>query len=115
MTDFIRRLQDYGADTIGALERLVDDEALYSDCLQLFLRDEGFTALPEAIAHRDYSAAFESAHTLKGVAGNLGLTPLFVAICDIVEPLRRGEYGKLPALTDEVLAAREALDHALND
>ena len=36
-------------------------------------------------------AAFEAAHTLKGVAGNLGLKPLYDAVCHIVEPLRRGE------------------------
>ncbi len=36
----------------------------------------------------DLTGAFEAAHTLKGVAGNLGLTPLYEAVCAIVEPLR---------------------------
>lgn len=40
---------------------------------------------------RDYTAAFEAAHTLKGVVGNMGLTPLYQAVCEIVEPLRKRE------------------------
>ena len=37
------------------------------------------------------TSAFEAAHTLKGVTGNMGLTPLYDAVCTIVEPLRTGE------------------------
>ena len=29
----------------------------------------------------DLDGAFEAAHTLKGVAGNLGLTPLYRSVC----------------------------------
>ena len=36
----------------------------------------------------DLDGAFEAAHTLKGVAGNLGLTPLYRSVCAVVEPLR---------------------------
>ena len=41
------------------------------------------------------TSAFEAAHTLKGVTGNMGLTPLYDAVCTIVEPLRTGRTGGL--------------------
>ena len=45
------------------------------------------------------TSAFEAAHTLKGVTGNMGLTPLYDAVCTIVEPLRtredREDYTKM--------------------
>ena len=44
-----------------------------------------------ALASGDTAKAFEAAHTLKGVTGNMGLTPLYAALCTLVEPLRTGE------------------------
>lgn len=44
--------------------------------------------LGAAIENQEWRAAFEAAHTLKGVTGNMGLDPLYDAVCNIVEPLR---------------------------
>ena len=44
-----------------------------------------------AIDSGNLEAAFDAAHTLKGVVGNMGLTPLYKAVCDIVQPLRARE------------------------
>lgn len=89
MEALLKKLQEYGADTKGAMERFLDDTELYEMCLVTFMKDEGFAGLEKALAEKAYDKAFDHAHTLKGVAGNLGLTPLFQAISDIVEPLRR--------------------------
>lgn len=110
MTDLIGRLRTYGADMDGALERFVGDEELYADCFQLFWEDASFPALDSALARQDYAAAFEAAHTLKGVAGNLGLTPLFDAVCALVEPLRQGERDGLEPLYQAVLEAKAELE-----
>ena len=51
----------------------------------------------------DLDGAFQAAHTLKGVSGNLGLTPLYEAVCDIVEPLRHGEKrSDYPAMLEKI-------------
>ena len=51
----------------------------------------------------DLDGAFQAAHTLKGVSGNLGLTPLYEVVCDIVEPLRHGEKrSDYPAMLEKI-------------
>lgn len=77
MTTMINQLNDYGANTKEAMDRMVNDEAFYKECLITFTTDPGFEKLGQAIQNKDAEAAFESAHALKGVAGNLGLDPLY--------------------------------------
>lgn len=85
-------LRAYGADVQGAMTRFLDDGELYIDCLRMFMLDESFTTLGEALESPDYQRAFDAAHTLKGVAANLGLTPMLGPINAIVEPLRAGRH-----------------------
>jgi chemotaxis protein histidine kinase CheA len=102
MNELEKKLTEYGADVTGAKERFMGDEELYRQCIEMFRADESFDNLKKAIDAKDYKAAFEYAHTLKGVAGNLGLTPMFGVICAIVEPLRAGDYSDLDGEYDAV-------------
>jgi hypothetical protein len=102
MSALLDELNLYGADTAGAMERLVHDESLYMTCLTAFVADPAFGALDDAVAKEDYSQAFDQAHALKGVAGNLGLTPLYTALCEIVEPLRASDYADIQDLAAAV-------------
>jgi len=81
-------LREYGADVDGALQRMMNDEDFYAECICGFLEDDAFPLLKQTLDRADYTAAFEYAHALKGVAANLGLTPVYRAVCDITEPLR---------------------------
>ncbi len=44
--------------------------------------------LLESLEKKDYQEAFNAAHTLKGSAAALGLTPLYESVCKVVEDLR---------------------------
>ena len=103
----IDRLRTCGADIDAALERLVGDEVLYESCLRMFLEDPSFPELKAALDCGDYSAAFTAAHTIKGVAGNLGLTPVFTAADALVTPLRHGRprNADLPTLYETLMSA----------
>lgn len=92
MSELTKRMDTYGADTTATMERFLNDEDMYVKCLHIFSKDSGFTDLAFALEKKDYIAAFESAHMLKGVASNLGLTPLYDEICILVEALRRQDY-----------------------
>lgn len=91
----IDKIKAWGADTEAALNRFMGDEELYVECLDMIAGDAHFDALAEAIAGKRYEEAFEHAHCLKGVCGNLGLTPLFDAMCVLVEKLRKENYDHI--------------------
>ena len=105
----IEELKQWGCDTAGAMERMVDDEEFYRECLTDVVEDPCFESLGRALEARDVPAAFDAAHTLKGVLANLGLTQMYDATVRIVEPLRAGDdQGLMPAY-EELLRQRERL------
>lgn len=103
MDDLIEKLSAYGGDMEGTLDRFVGDAALYETCFATFLTDEAFPDLGAALDASNYEKAFEYAHTLKGVTGNMGLTPLYRVICQIVEDLRARHVDHLQEHYAEVL------------
>lgn len=62
---------------------------------------------PGAINSQDWEAAFRAAHTLKGVAQNLGFQRLYLSSAALTEALR----GPKP-LTDPALREAVAMDQA---
>ena len=108
------RLRACGADMDGAMDRFLGDGEFYRECFQMFLRDPAFAALDGAMARKDTAAAFDAAHTLKGVSGNLGLTPFYKAVCALVELLRRGGTESPVEEYRAVLAEKSALERLNN-
>ena len=109
----IADLDAYGADVDGALDRFLGDEELYAECLETFAADEGFAALGLALKEADTKRAFETAHMLKGVSANLGLTPMTEAVCAVVEPLRHNSSEDLTGGYEAILAQLETLRRLL--
>ena len=93
MQGFQETFEAYGADYAATMERFMGNEAMYLRFLDMLFQDENLSKLGEALDGGDLQSAFAAAHTLKGVAANMGLTPLYVAVCAIVEPLRAGTPG----------------------
>ena len=78
----------YGGDYDKTMERFMNNENLYYKILPMLFQDNNLQKLGTALETGDFDSAFIAAHTLKGVSANLGLTPLYDAVCRIVEPLR---------------------------
>lgn len=91
MQGFKEAFEAYGADYTETMNRFVNNETLYLKLLSMLFEDDSLRQLGGALERKDWNAAFEAAHALKGVVGNMGLTPLYKAVCRIVEPLRNGE------------------------
>ena len=102
----------WGCDTVGALRRLLQDNAFYLECLTAFHQDHRFALLGRQLREGDVAGAFSSAHALKGAAANLGLTPLYHALCPLVEQLRMGEMADA-ALYTEVMAQYQRMGDCL--
>lgn len=93
MNDFGKVFRDYGGNYEETMPRFMGNEAVYLRILDMLFKDENLRKLGDAIDAGDLAAGFEAAHALKGVTGNLGLAPLYAAVCDIVEPLRHEQQG----------------------
>ena len=93
MRSFQEAFEAYGADYQATMSRFLGNEDMYLRFLNMLFQDDNLQKLGQALECGDLTAAFEAAHTLKGVTGNLGLTPLYQAVCDIVEPLRDRKVG----------------------
>lgn len=91
MGNFKSVFEAYGGDYDVTMSRFMGKETLYMKILGMVFQDENLKKLGTAIEGNDLDAAFEAAHTLKGVAGNLGLTPFYDSVCRIVEPIRNRE------------------------
>lgn len=57
-----------------------------------FGKDGTFSELSAAMTARDLPAAFRAAHTLKGVAANLGFAKLAFSASELTEILRSGTF-----------------------
>lgn len=95
MSQWITQLSEWGCDTEGALSRTLGDEAFYAECLTELSEDACFEKLRCALEQKKTTAAFDAAHTLKGLFANLGLTPMFDCVVTMVEPLRNGQVEHL--------------------
>lgn len=81
-------------DTIGGdykktISRL-SGEALVKKFVLKYADDRTCLELADAIENQDWSAAFRAAHTLKGIALNLGFDSLYTVSSELTEALRGG-------------------------
>lgn len=113
MNRMLAELGAWGCDVKGAMERMADDDGFYAECLRDVADDPYFHTLRVALEAGDQAAAFDAAHTLKGVFANMGLTPMYDKVVEIVEPLRGGSRENLLTKYDELSRMRERLNRIL--
>ena len=96
----IEKLNDFGANTEEGLGRCAGNKALYLKLVGMIPAEANFDKLDNA---------FEASHALKGVLGNLSLTPMYQVSVEITELLRaRTEMDYTPLLQD-LLTKRDTL------
>ena len=115
MSELLSGLQGWGCDVSGAMERMLGDEEFYMACLHLTVTDGEFDKLGQALERNDARAAFDAAHTLKGVLSNMGLTPLYDCVSAIVEPLREGRFDDTAEEYARLLVRRAELSALLGE
>ena len=84
----IDKLKTFGANTEEGLKRCVNKEDFYLRMVNSSLKGDQMEQLEAALKAKDLDKAFETAHTLKGVYGNLSLTPLYEPMSKMTELLR---------------------------
>lgn len=94
-------------DLQGALARFGGMQPMYTKYLKRFVEEPTYAQMLEAVANKDFKEIETTAHTLKGIVGNLGLTALFQGFDNIVKAVRAGENDKAIELSN---AIREKVD-----
>lgn len=96
---FRKQLEEGGADVETTLKRFMGNDAIYQKFLGKFPADPNYANLGTNIEAGAFEEAYKCAHALKGVVGNLGLTPIYEKVSELVEEMRN-------KTSEEVDAAR---------
>ena len=102
-------LKDFGANVDEGLARCMNNTDFYLRLVNMALDDGGFQKLSDAAGAGDIDTLFDAAHALKGVLGNLSLTPLFDKASALTELARARAEADYPALAAELTADRDRL------
>ncbi|MBR5942682.1 MAG: Hpt domain-containing protein [Clostridia bacterium] len=106
----IEKLREWGANVDEGVARCMGSEDFYLKLVGMVLEDKQLGSLAEALSANDLDCAFGIAHALKGVYGNLSLTPVYAPINEMTELLRARTQTDYSALIAEALKQRAALE-----
>ena len=105
----IDALREYGANVDEGLGRCMGNEALYLKLVNTIPTEKNFETLKKSLDNNDLESAFDAAHALKGITGNLALTPLYDPIVEITELLRARKEMDYSEKLAVILESRDKL------
>ena len=105
----LETLKKFGADTQEGLARCMNNEAFYLKLVGMGIADERFETIKPLLDSKDYAAAFEMAHALKGALTNLSLTPICEPCIEMTELLRARKDMDYTELYQKMKSARDRL------
>ena len=96
--EFSDEMLTVGLNVPEMVERFMDNEETFLKYLSKFFEsaDSAVQELTSAVEKEDFSAILFTAHSLKGLAGNIGLNGVFIPAKKIVDDMRadyHSEYG----------------------
>ncbi len=84
----IDKLRELGVKPEEGLERCLNNENFYLNLVGKALDNDSVESLDALLKNGDLEEGFKIAHSLKGVYGNLSLTPLYDDVVELTELLR---------------------------
>ena len=105
----IEKLQEFGVDTKEGLTRCMNMEAFYFKMIKMGLSDGHFESLGASLEAGNLEEAFEAAHALKGVIGNLALSPIYEPLAEMTEMLRAGKEADYITMYKPIKEMRDEL------
>lgn len=105
----IAQLEEFGVNTKDGLARCMNKENFYFRMLKMGLSNDSFEKLESALAEGNQEAAFEYAHALKGVLGNLAITPIYKPLAEMTELLRAKKDADYVEMYKPILELRNKL------
>ena len=105
----LQTLADMGIDTAEGLNRCMNMESFYLKMVKMGLSNEYFETLESSLKENNMDTAFEAAHALKGVIGNLAIAPIYDPLAEITELLRSKTTTDYVAMYKPVKERRDKL------
>ena len=111
----LEELKDLGTDVSQGMERVMGDSSLYEMMLGMFVSSvqENHVTL-EDFDGGDLEDVIRRVHTLKGVTGNLAITPLFNGYTEILGLLRSGDAQTAKKQFEQVLTIQGKVLDCIN-
>lgn len=107
LTEELKRMD---VDVDEGLDRVMGDDSLYEMMLGLFvdsIRDNPVS--PADFDGGDLDGLIKRVHTLKGITGNLAITPLFKSYTEALGLLRGGRAAEAKAEFERLLPVQEEI------
>lgn len=101
--ELLSELEGMGINTGEALRRFSNNSALYVRMLGKLPATIADLQVMPYIKSGEIDTAISNAHTLKGLTGNLSLSPLYVAYTEITNDLRAGNAEKAQSELEVIL------------
>ena len=111
----IEKLREYGADVDTGLALCMNNEDFYLRMVSMIISEASFEQLQKAIGENDLEEGFKAAHALKGVSGNLSLTPLYQKVVEITELLRSHTEMDYSEMLQGILDEKKILEDLINN
>ena len=111
LQEFYARIGGNSADVL----RRLPSEAMVRKFIGKYPADTSWGSLESAIHSQDWEAAFRAAHTLKGVAQNLGMDRLYKTAATLCDAVRGPKPLEDPSLWPPVVAAHEEVLAAIRE
>ncbi|MCI8748429.1 MAG: hypothetical protein HFH67_11310 [Lachnospiraceae bacterium] len=105
--DFLDELKELGVDTDKALKSLAGKTSLYEKLVKKFPGMVNDYPVSPDFSDDEINDVIEKTHALKGVAGNLAITPLYNGYSDIVQFLREGKPEQAKEALKSLLPVQE--------
>ena len=91
----------------NALKTRLASEKLIKKLLAKYPNDKNYGMLEEGMAEKDFDKCFTAAHTIKGVASNLGFDRLFTVSAKLSDSLKVKNYEGVEEMFADVKEAQE--------
>lgn len=102
-------LKELGVDVDGGLKRISGNEKLYTRLLGSFAKSINTYYVGADFDANDCNEAIEKTHAIKGVSGNLSITPVYDAYTKIVDLLRAGKPEEARPLLEQIIPVQEKI------
>ena len=107
--NLLDELRTLGVDVDDGLKRLMGNEKLYKRLLGSFVKMIRTQAVDPDFDENEYTEAIEKAHSIKGTAGNLSLTPIYESYSEILNLLRTDKPAEAKAVLAKVLPVQQEI------